>query len=227
VLAILTIWVSVETDLFVLIVDLLVPKVDLRAELSGFYLLPNVTATLVPGAVVPVSPLIGVSLALFLFLVRYPLEGVGFTARVHLRDLKHALGGLLAIAVFAIPVGLGVGFLHYNPVLPNALELVLGIVGGYLLIALVEEVLFRGIIQNLLTQRLKDVRIALPVASVIFGMAHLNNPTPGFAEPNWAYGLLATAAGLGYGWVWFRTRKVTVSAITHMLVNLIWGTVFH
>jgi membrane protease YdiL (CAAX protease family) len=42
-----------------------------------------------------------------------------------------------------------------------------------------------------------------------------------------AYVVMATLAGLAYGWVWMRTRKVTASAITHMLVNLIWVTVFH
>jgi membrane protease YdiL (CAAX protease family) len=37
---------------------------------------------------------------------------------------------------------------------------------------------------------------------------------------------MATLAGLAYGWVWWRTRKVTVSAVTHTLVNALWGTVF-
>jgi membrane protease YdiL (CAAX protease family) len=66
----------------------------------------------------------------------------------------------------------------------------------------------------------------LPLAAFIFGLAHLNNSTPGFAEPNWAYVLMATFAGLAYGWVWRRTKRVTVSALTHMLVNLMWSIVF-
>ncbi|MEE9605147.1 MAG: CPBP family intramembrane glutamic endopeptidase [Candidatus Scalindua sp.] len=93
--------------------------------------------------------------------------------------------------------------------------------------ALIEEVLFRGIIQNLLTKRLWNERLALLIASVIFGLSHLNNAKAGFSAPNWAYALMATLAGLAYGWVWARTRKVTASAVTHMLVNLIWGVVSH
>jgi membrane protease YdiL (CAAX protease family) len=89
-----------------------------------------------------------------------------------------------------------------------------------------EEVLFRGIIQNLLTMRVSNNLVVLGASSIIFGIAHLNNTTPGYPIPNWGYVLMATLAGLAYGWVWQKTGKVTVSAITHMLVNLLWGLVF-
>jgi hypothetical protein len=227
ILAILAIWVPVELDLFLLMLDLAVPGVDLSGQLSGFYLLPQVEATLAPGVELPIHTLTAVSLALFLFLVRHPLKEIGFTFRLGRQELRYALVGLLVFAVVGIPVGLGMGFLRYNPIVPGPLEIILGVIGGYLLIALPEELLFRGIIQNLLTRRLGNERMGLPIASIIFGLAHLNNATAGFAVPNWAYVLMATLAGLAYGWVWNRTRKVTVSAITHMLVNLIWGTVFH
>jgi membrane protease YdiL (CAAX protease family) len=83
--------------------------------------------------------------------------------------------------------------------------------------------LFRGILQNLLSRRAKKAWVALLAASLVFGLAHLNNATSGHAVPNWAYVAMATLAGLAYGWVWRRTKKVTASAITHMLVNLVWG----
>jgi len=95
-----------------------------------------------------------------------------------------------------------------------------------LLVALMEEVLFRGMIQNLLTRRLGNDKLSLPIAAIVFGLAHLNNATEGFATPNWAYALMATLAGLAYGWVWMRTGRVTASAITHALVNLIWVVLF-
>lgn len=226
ILAILAIWVPVELDLFLLIPDLIVPGVDLSGQLAGFYLLPQIEATLAPGLELPIHTLTAVSLALFLFLVRHPLKEIGFTLRLGRRELRYVLVGLLAFAVVGIPVGLGMGFLRYNPIVPGPLEIIVGVLGGYLLVALPEELLFRGIIQNLLTRRLGNERMGLPIASIIFGLAHLNNATAGFAVPNWAYVLMAALAGLAYGWVWNRTRKVTASAITHTLVNLIWGTVF-
>ncbi len=226
ILAILSIWVPVEFDLFVLGLDLILPFANVSAWLSGLDLLPSVTATLVPGVALPVDTLTGVSLALFLFTVHHPLEGIGFTFRLGLHDLKSALLGLLAYAIVGIPLGLGLGFLRYGPEAPPLLEVVSGLLAGYLLVALVEEMLFRGVIQNLLAGRWQKPYVALAFAAVIFGLAHLNNATSGFAEPNWAYALMASLAGLSYGWVWMRTGKVTASAITHALVNFMWWIVF-
>lgn len=225
-LAILALWIPVEADLFVLPVDLLWPERGWGARLASFLGLPGVGTTLLPGVELPVSKLTAISLALFLFLVHHPLPGVGFTFRLRLKDWQYALQGLLAYAVIGLPLGLGVGFLHFHPLAPSPLHLLAGILGGYFLVALVEEMLFRGAIQNLLAQRLGKERAGWLIASLIFGLAHLNDATPGFAVPNWAYVLMATPAGMVYGWVWRRTGKVTVSALTHMLVNLAWGLLF-
>ena len=69
--------------------------------------------------------------------------------------------------------------------------------------------------------------MGLLIAAPLFGLAHINNSTPGFSQPNWAYALMATLAGLAYGWVWVRTYKVTASALTHAAVNLAWWLIFH
>jgi hypothetical protein len=226
ILTILAIWVPIEPDLFVLVADFFVPGVDLSSQMSNLSLLPSMDALLLPGVRVPVHTLIAVALALYLFLVRHPLKGVGFTFQLTWIDFREALRGLLAYSVIGLPLGLGINFLNFNPVFPGFLEILLGALGGYLLIALIEEVLFRGLIQNLLSARMGNTRYALIVASVIFGLAHLNNATASFSTPNWAYALMAALAGVAYGWVWFRTGKVTASSLTHMLVNLIWGTFF-
>ena len=52
------------------------------------------------------------------------------------------------------------------------------------------------------------------VAAGVFGLAHL---------PDLRYVLLTTLAGIGYGWVYTRTGKITASALTHTGVNWIWG----
>jgi len=55
---------------------------------------------------------------------------------------------------------------------------------------------------------------------VVFGLLHLlKHPT----HPNWGYGLLATAAGLAYGWVYQRTGKLSAAAVTHGAVDWIWS----
>jgi membrane protease YdiL (CAAX protease family) len=220
VLAILALWVPVETDLFLLFIDLILPNLDLGAQLSGFYLLPEVEVMLLPGVT-------AVSLALYLFLIRHPLEGIGFSFKMNRDMLRNAMTGLTIFTVVGLPLGLGMGFLQFNLVIPGLLDFLVNVLAGYLLVALIEEVLFRGVIQNLLITRIGNERVGLAIGSIIFGMAHLNNSTTGFPEPNWAYVLMATIAGLAYGWVWMRTKRVTASAITHMLVNLVWDIVFH
>ena len=98
------------------------------------------------------------------------------------------------------------------------------LIGGYLFTALPEELLFRGVIQNLLERRFPQwPGLTIGLAAVVFGLAHLDNPTPGYPVPNMTYVAMATLAGLAYGWTWRRTGKITASAVTHALVNFMWG----
>lgn len=62
-------------------------------------------------------------------------------------------------------------------------------------------------------------------ASLIFGAAHLDNATQGYPVPNLAYMLMATLAGIAYGWAWRKSGKITTAAITHTLVNWLWGVI--
>jgi hypothetical protein len=148
VVAILLIWVPIELSLFLLLVDLILPGVDVRGALAGVYLLPGTQAKLVPGLELPIDKLTAILLALTLFCGRHPLSGIGFTFRLRWRDLRSALLGLTGVAVLGLPLGLWIGFLRCAPDLPRWSDVAMGIVGGYLLVALPEELLFRGIIQK-------------------------------------------------------------------------------
>jgi membrane protease YdiL (CAAX protease family) len=227
VLTILAIWIPVEPSLFTLLAEVVLPTVDLQFVLDGIALVPRADALLIPGVSLPIGKLTAVSLALLLYTVRYPIGRMGFAFRFAWLDLWRALQGLGAFAVVGAPIGLLLGFLRFDLYRPSLVEAVTAVLGGYLLIALPEEILFRGAIQNLTTQRLGRWWDGLLIAAPVFGLAHINNATPGFAEPNWAYALMATIAALAYGWVWKQTHKVTASALTHMAVNLVWWLAFH
>lgn len=174
----------------------------------------------VAGESVPVEKLTGVVLLLLIFFVFRPLAQIGFNFEFTGRDVQRVGKAFLVFAAVSVPLGLVSGFLEWDPPsVINADELVLRFVGIYLLVGLPEELLFRGVIQNLLEKRPPQEKYAaLIVAALIFGAAHLNNAP----APNYRYALLATMAGVAYGWVWMRTRKVTAAALTHTLVGWVW-----
>jgi len=62
------------------------------------------------------------------------------------------------------------------------------------------------------------LRHRLGVSAVVFGFAHLPDPR---------YVLLASLAGAAYGWVYWRTKRITASALTHAGVDWIWRLSFH
>jgi membrane protease YdiL (CAAX protease family) len=173
----------------------------------------------------PFSQLMGINLALYCFTAVRPLEGIGFTFNVRGRDAWTALAAFGLFFPFALVVGVATGFVPFQPHLPDPIRIIPVTLGVTLMVALPEEILFRGVIQNLLQRTVKTTRgriLALLVASVVFGFTHLNNH-PLF---DWRYVTLASVAGIAYGTVYARTGKVTASAITHALVDIVWRLCF-
>lgn len=156
------------------------------------------------------APLAALACGLFLCLVACPVDGIGYTFRLRRREFAIALLATGVYAFAGLPIGLATGFLEWQPRIDVVSVLVVPL-AIYLVTAVPEEFLFRGLIQNALARSIG--RAALPVASVIFGLAHLPDPR---------YVLLATLAGLAYGWVYARTGRITASAVTHALVDWIW-----
>ena len=156
------------------------------------------------------TPLAGLTSGLYLFLVACPIARIGYTFTLRAADVRPALLATALFAIVGIPIGLATGFLEWNPRL-EWIRIIVAPLAIYLATGVPEEFLFRGLIQNALERGLG--RAALPVAAVIFGFAHL---------PDFRYVLLATLAGVAYGWVYVRTRRITAAAITHALVDWIW-----
>ena len=168
------------------------------------------------------ASVLGLDLLLFLMLVVRRFEGACYTLRFGSRDLGVAIAGFAAFALVGIPIGLGTGFIALRPDAPGPLEIVMVGVGVFLFTGIPEEVLFRGFIQVFLERWIGRPYPALLTASLLFGAAHLNNGP----VPDWRYFLLATLAGLAYGFVFQRTRRIGAAAITHMLVDATWSLVF-
>lgn len=137
--------------------------------------------------------------------------------------------GFIVSALALIPLGRYLSFMggfQYRPNL-SLIEVGRGFTGIFLGVALVEEILFRSLIQNWLTQKFGESNLTLLAASMIFGFSHINNYSK-FADgqingypPNWKYVLLATVAGFIYGKVFQKTNSVCCSAVLHASVNTV------
>ena len=99
------------------------------------------------------------------------------------------------------------------------LRLPVAAVFTFFFIAVPEELFFRGWLQNLLERRVGR-HGALIATAVLFGLSHFNKRALHF---NWRYVLLAAIAGIFYGRAWREERRVGASAMTHTLVDTVWG----
>lgn len=156
---------------------------------------------------------------IYAFLAVRQLDGVGFDLSLKGRDISTGLREFCLYAVIAIPLGLGLGFLHLHPVWPAPLRAVSAFVFTFSFIAIPEELFFRGWLQNLLERRIGRVP-ALLVTALLFGLAHWNKRAAGF---NWRYVLMAALAGVFYGRAWRAQRSVGAASLTHATVDTLWS----
>jgi membrane protease YdiL (CAAX protease family) len=81
------------------------------------------------------------------------------------------------------------------------------LLAGVLVAGICEEVMFRGVIQGVLSRR--SVAGAVVISSVLFGLFHFNL---------WQF-VTATVAGLFLGWMVERSGSLLTSIAVHMVVN--------
>jgi membrane protease YdiL (CAAX protease family) len=177
----------------------------------------------------PDSSVVGVMTALFAmnvaivgFLFIRRLDGVGYLFGWSTNQITAVSLGLAGILVLDVPLGLATGFLHWAPGHVGWSSLPLSALAIFFFVAWPEEFVFRGLLQNMLSRTLKSQNVGWIATSVIFGLAHIGNG--GF--PNWRYVLLATIAGIFYGWTWRKTGSIFGAALVHCAVDTIWHALF-
>jgi membrane protease YdiL (CAAX protease family) len=128
--------------------------------------------------------------------------------------LKATLPAALVLIVLLMLCALLIGQVRFEPKRPDFLPIWLW--SNLLFTSAAEEALFRGVIQRRLqgsasTVASKRAIAGLIAAAAIFGAAH-------YAGGLWSV-VLATIAGIGNGWVFWRTSRIEASILTHFLVN--------
>jgi membrane protease YdiL (CAAX protease family) len=167
------------------------------------------------------SVALAVDLALLLFVAFRQLDGVGYRFQMAWKDLTASGINLAMCLALVVPLGIATGFVQFNP-RSDLLSVGFSFLTILLTIALPEELLFRGLIQNLLQKTWGHAGRALVVTSVIFGLAHLNNGP----LPDWRYAVLASVAGFFYGRAYLQTGGLMAAALVHASIDAIWSGFF-
>jgi len=128
---------------------------------------------------------------------------------------KQLVSKIIIILPIILILALVLGFVRLDPKWPNSVYV--WAVTNLLFACVAEEAFFRGFIQKRLGEFFTKFKYgnytAILLASIIFGLSHF----PGGIK----YVVLATVAGIGYGWVYFSTKRIEGSIIIHFLVNFL------
>lgn len=166
--------------------------------------------------------IVTVNLAIAGFLLLRRVKNVGYSMGYSSSWTLYIVGALALFACIAIPLGVRMHFISYAPRFSEWKTFIPLSIGILFFTAWPEEFLFRGLLQNLLSRASNNETVGLITASVLFGFSHITN----LYFPNWKYVLLATIAGLFYGWTWRKTGSIFASALVHAGVDILWHFLF-
>ncbi|MEO8099226.1 MAG: CPBP family intramembrane glutamic endopeptidase [Acidobacteriota bacterium] len=160
---------------------------------------------------------------LFAILSVRRVKGVGFGFWPTLREWK--IGALHFVAFLPVAAALGWWINFTRPRWPAAgweILLPLTFFGVLWVLALGEELFFRGLLQQWLVAWLKSDWGGLVAASLIFGALHVFWGT----FPNWRFAALASLAGVFYGSAFRQGKGIRASMVTHALTVTTWKIFF-
>ncbi|MGB2677227.1 MAG: CPBP family intramembrane glutamic endopeptidase [Candidatus Acidiferrum sp.] len=166
--------------------------------------------------------LVAANVALAAFVLVRRLKGIGYSIGWGKNWGLYVVGSFVAFACIAIPLGTGMHFITFAPQLGRWSGFLFSAVAILVFTAWPEELLFRGLLQNLLARDSKTDWAGWWTASLLFGFSHITNM--GF--PNWRYVALATIAGIFYGWAWRKSGSIFASALVHAAVDVTWHFLF-
>lgn len=148
-------------------------------------------------------------------------EGLGFG---FIPSGREWLAGLKNFACF-MPLGgalmYGLEFARLQPAEGWWWKAPVTFIGILWVVALAEEVFFRGMLQQYLVRWLGSAG-GVALTALVFGAAHL----PFRQFPNWEFAALAALAGVFYGVAFLEGRGVRAAMVTHALTVAAWRTLF-
>ena len=160
---------------------------------------------------------------LFAILSVRRVKNVGFGFWPEAREW--VIGAMYFVGLLAVAAPLGWALDFTRPEWPSRSEwtmLPLTFFGTLWVLALGEELFFRGLLQQWMCQWLKNDWAGLFTTALIFGSVHLLYGT----FPNWQFAILAAVAGVFYGLAFRQGKGIRASMVTHALTVTTWKTFF-
>ncbi len=144
--------------------------------------------------------------------------GFGHTlisSRQEWKDLfKRIFVWAILVIIVLIIMSYALGYVRFDPKFSS--HFYIWAITNILFVCIAEEAFFRGFIQKYLVQFFSKMKngeyLAIMMAALLFGIGHLGGGIK--------YVILATFAGLGYGWVYNHTKRIEASILTHFTLNL-------
>lgn len=129
--------------------------------------------------------------------------------------LKTMLPWASLLIIIILFLSFSMKFVRFDPKLPDSL--LIWSCTNLLFVCVAEEGFFRGFIQKYLCIAFQNIKygnlLAISIASILFGLAHFSGGS--------LYVILAIIAGVGYGFIYFRTNRIEASIISHFFLNSI------
>lgn len=170
--------------------------------------------------------LMWIRLAISAFLVFREWNPGAFSFWPDAREWKIGFVWYLAAIVPLVTVAVGIHDVRFAPLQGEWWKIAAIGVGTFFaflwVIALGEELFFRGVVERAFLDANLSPALAVAISAAVFGGAHLWF----HAFPNWHRALVASVLGLACGLAYLQTRTVRTPMVTHAFVVMTWRVLF-
>lgn len=148
------------------------------------------------------------------FIVAYLIKQPALSITQWTGQLKKFVVYFTVLCIVVYTIAILSNYIAFDPKIPGIFWLWAW--HNLLVTCFTEEAFFRGLIQQKLTAALKNYQhagvFAIVVSALLFGIAHFGGGLH--------YVLLSTIAGLGYGYIYYRSKRIELAILAHFSLNL-------